>query len=75
MGWFIIKRTRSVPLHSKLKAVLGEAGLPSSGYLFPGRGGNAPITRQACDAALRQACDRLGLRGYSTHTNRRTWAT
>jgi integrase/recombinase XerD len=69
------KRTRSVPLHPKLKAVLGEAGLPSSGFLFPGRGGHAPITRQACDTALRKACDRLGLRGYSTHSNRRTWAT
>jgi integrase/recombinase XerD len=69
------KRTRSVPLHPKLKAVLGEIGLPSTGYLFPGRDGQGPITRQACDAALRKACDRLGLRGYSTHSNRRTWAT
>jgi integrase/recombinase XerD len=69
------KRTRSVPLHPKLKAVLGETGLPSTGYLFPGRRGEGPITRQACDAALRKACDRLGLRGYSTHSNRRTWAT
>ncbi|MBE9157050.1 tyrosine-type recombinase/integrase [Nodosilinea sp. LEGE 06152] len=25
--------------------------------------------------ALRKACNRLGLRGYSTHSNRRTWAT
>jgi len=24
---------------------------------------------------LRKACDRLGLRGYSTHSNQRTWAT
>ena len=69
------KRTRLVPLHPKLKAVLGETGLPSSGYLFPGRGGQGPITRQACDTALRKACDLLGLRGYSTHSNRRTWAT
>lgn len=41
------KRTRSVPLHPKLKAVLGETGLPSTGYLFPGHGGQGPITRQA----------------------------
>jgi integrase/recombinase XerD len=54
---------------------VGEADLPSSGYLFPGWGGEQPITRQACDLALRKACDRLGLRGYSTHSNRRTWAT
>ena len=69
------KRTRSVPIHPKLKTVLGETGLPISGYLFPGRSGEEPITRQACDLALRKACDRLGLRGYSTHSNRRTWAT
>lgn len=69
------KRTRSVPLHPKLKEILGETPLPNSGYLFLGRGGQGPITRQACDAALRKACDRLGLRGYSTHSSRRTWAT
>ncbi|MBD1877094.1 site-specific integrase [Nodosilinea sp. FACHB-131] len=69
------KRTRAVPIHPKLRVVLSAADLPNCGYLFPGRGGRGPITRQACDAALRKACDRLGLRGYSTHSNRRTWAT
>ena len=53
-----------MPIHSHLLVTLAAA-LPSSGYLFPGRGGQGPITRQACDAALRKACDRLGLRGYS----------
>jgi len=69
------KRTRSVPIHPRLRETLEAAQLPHRGYLFPGRGGQQPITRQACDLALRQACDRLGLRGYSTHSNRRTWAT
>ncbi|WP_346293993.1 site-specific integrase [Sphaerothrix gracilis] len=69
------KRTRSVPIHSKLKTVLGETNLPATGYLFPGRKGDRPITRQACDAALRKACDVLELKGFSTHSNRRTWAT
>jgi integrase/recombinase XerD len=69
------KRTRSVPIHLRLRATLDAAQLPRSGYLFPGRSGQQPITRQACDLALRKACDRLGLRGYSTHSNRRTWAT
>ena len=68
------KRTRSVPMHPQLQQILDEAQLPKSGYLFPGRRGGC-ITRQACDAALRQACDRIGLRGFSTHSNRRTWAT
>ena len=53
------KRTRAVPIHPKLKAVLEAAELPSSGYLFPGRSGEGPITRQACDLALRKACDLL----------------
>lgn len=69
------KRTRAVPIHPQLKAVLETADLPRTGFLFPGRSGEGPITRQACDLALRKACDRLGLRGYSTHSNRRTWAT
>lgn len=68
------KRTRQVPMSDKLKAILEEAELPTSGYLFPGRSGS-PITRQACDKALRQVCDLLGLQGFSTHSNRRTFAT
>lgn len=68
------KKTRSVPVHPKLKAILAKAELPQAGYLFPGRNGGY-ITRQACDLALRKACDQLGLRGFSTHSNRRTWAT
>ena len=69
------KRSRSVPIHPQLQTILAAANLPSTGYLFPGRSGQRPLTRQACDAALRKACDRLGLRGFSTHSNRRTWAT
>ena len=69
------KHTRSVPIHPQLRATLEAAQLPQQGYLFPGHSGQQPITRQACDLALRKACDRLGLRGYSTHSNRRTWAT
>ncbi|MBE9157051.1 tyrosine-type recombinase/integrase [Nodosilinea sp. LEGE 06152] len=50
------KRTRAVPIHPKLKAVLAAAELPGQGYLFPGRSGQGPITRQACDLALRKDC-------------------
>lgn len=69
------KRTRSVPIHPKLRAVLTATDLPKTGYLFPGRQPERLITRQAADKALRKACDRIGLRGFSTHSNRRTWAT
>ena len=69
------KRTRAVPMHSKLKVILAESNLPTTGYLFPGRKTDRPVSRQACDKALRKACDYLGFEGFSTHSNRRTWAT
>lgn len=69
------KRTREVPIHPELRQVLNTVELPSRGYLFPGQSGDKPITRQAADKALREACDRLGFEGYSTHSCRRTWAT
>ena len=69
------KGTRQLAIHPKLKAVLKETALPKSGYLFPGRNGSSPITRQACDKALRKVCDRIGLEGHSTHSFRRTALT
>ena len=72
------KQTREAPIHPKLKAMLQAAALPTTGYLFPsghrGRGPGA-VSRQACDKALRIACDRLGLVGYSTHSFRRSALT
>ena len=68
------QQTRQVPMHSELQGVLAESELPTTGYLFPGRG-DAPISRQACDKALRAACDRLGFDGFSTHSFRRTALT
>ncbi|MGI0494306.1 tyrosine-type recombinase/integrase [Alkalinema pantanalense CENA528] len=65
------KQSRSVPLNRKLLPVLEQ--LPTQGYLFPGRKGH--LTTRAVDKALRIACDRLGLAGFSTHSNRRTAAT
>jgi integrase/recombinase XerD len=69
------QKTRSVAINSKLAQTLAQSDLPKSGYLFPGRDGTKPITRQAADLALRKACDYLGLKGFSTHSNRRTAAT
>jgi len=64
-----------VNVHPALRKVLVEVGLPTTGYLFPGRSGEGPITRQACDKALRKVCDRIALRGHSTHSFRRTTLT
>ncbi|MEO0644817.1 MAG: site-specific integrase [Cyanobacteria bacterium J06650_10] len=69
------KATRQVTIHPELSAVLDAADLPESGYLFPGRSGMRPITRQACDKALRKVCDRINLEGHSTHSFRRTTLT
>ena len=68
------KNTRQVPINDRLQAVLNDGALPRFGYLFPGRG-DTPITRQACDKALRLVCDRLGFEGFSTHSFRRTALT
>lgn len=68
------KGTRQVKIHPRLKTVLGDIELPPEGYLFSGKVGGC-ITRQTADYALRQACDRLGFRGYSTHSFRRTALT
>lgn len=69
------KRTREVMIHPKLAAILAQADLPKQGYLFPGRGKKGHLTRQAADHALRVVCEDLGLKGFSTHSNRRTAAT
>lgn len=68
------KRTREVKISTKLRTVLDQVKLSSSGYLFPGRNGGH-LTRQAADLALRRACEVMGLQGVSTHSFRRTGIT
>lgn len=69
------KSTRAVPIHSKLKVILDESNLSTEGYLLPDRDKDNPITQQVCDKALRRVCSYLGLEGFSTHNNCRTWET
>lgn len=61
-------RSREVPIAPRLAEILATCNLPVSGALFG-------VTRQAADKALRQVCDRLEIRGVSTHSFRRTAAT
>jgi integrase/recombinase XerD len=68
------KQTRDVKIAGKLAAILADAALPTSGYLFPGKQ-KGHMTRQAADLALRKACDYIGLQGVSTHSFRRTGIT
>ena len=68
------KETREVKISSKLEEILENVDFPQSGYLFPGKT-EGHLTRQAADAALRKACDYIGLIGVSTHSFRRTSIT
>lgn len=68
------KKTRSVAIAPPLAQLLAQADLPQQGYLFPGRY-QGHITTRACDKALRQTLDYLGIRGVSTHSFRRSLLT
>ena len=68
------KKTREVKISKKLGELMIECGLPKAGYLFPGRK-SGHRTRQSADSALRKACDYIGLKGFSTHSFRRTALT
>jgi integrase/recombinase XerD len=60
--------SREVPIAPGLAKILKESQLPTSGKLFG-------VSRQAADKALRKGCDRLDIKGVSTHSFRRTAAT
>jgi integrase/recombinase XerD len=68
------KKTRQVAIAPPLATLLNEAELPKTGYLFPGRT-QGHITTRACDKALREALDYLGIRGAATHSFRRSLLT
>ena len=74
------KVTRTIPVNSQLQGLLDVylATISRSGYLFPGHhNAKTPkqMTRSAADWILKQACERVGLRGVSTHSFRRTALT
>ncbi len=68
-------KTRVVDIQPGLMKLLAEYQ-PQTGALFPGMRGRAlTLTRFAADKILRDACDRVGLVGVSTHSFRRTALT
>ena len=71
------KGSRSLPISPSLEKILNDylAAASPKEYLFPGRAGDKPLTRAYTDLVLRQACDRLGFKGISTHSFRRTALT
>ena len=69
------KTTRQAAMHPTLVTLMDEYELPEEGYVFPGRYGRGRLTRQGADLLLREACERVGLVGVSTHSFRRSFVT
>lgn len=73
------KTTRQIPLTDDLSralAALYEPDTDRTSFIFHSRDSRTqPLTRQAADRALRATCQKLGFKGVSTHSFRRTTAT
>ena len=69
-------KTRAVDIPPALAAILTDYQPPKPGALFPGlRGVTERLTRFAADKVLKNACQRIGIEGVSTHSFRRTALT
>lgn len=66
--------TRQVPISPQLQVLLKNYS-SAKRYLFPGRHGLGKMSRGAAHEILGEACDRVGLKGVSTHSFRRTALT
>ena len=71
------KGSRSIPIAPKLEKILDDyLAIASPGeFLFPGRFGSKPLTTAYADLVLRESCQKLGIKGVSTHSFRRTALT
>lgn len=75
------KKTRTIPINDKLKAILSAylKEYKPDNYLFPcgsNSNGKFPhLSRDWADKVLREACQRIGVEGVSTHSFRRTALT
>ena len=68
--------TRTIPVLEDLKARLSKySSSQPSGFLFPGRHNRGHITSDGAARILREACQRVGIQGVSTHSFRRTALT
>ena len=67
--------TRSIPVIEDLRTLLVAYQPPEQGYLFPGRWGRNHIHSDSASRILREACQRIGIEGVSTHSFRRTGLT
>ena len=72
------KGSRSIPISPNLEKILNDYidSIASPGeFLFPGRFGTKPLTTAYADLVLRETCQKLGFKGISTHSFRRTALT
>ena len=67
--------TRTIPVLEDLKIKLTQYSPKKSEYLFPGRYGRGHLHPDSASWILREACERIGLEGVSTHSFRRTALT
>lgn len=65
--------TRQISIHKNLRKILKKYE-PGEKWFFPGNEGNC-LSPKTADRWLRLACDRVGLKGVSTHSLRRTALT
>lgn len=69
-------KTRTVPIHPALHRFLENYRPKKAGPMFPGQlGRNEFMSRNTADRVLRAACQRVGIKGASTHSFRRTALT
>jgi integrase/recombinase XerD len=68
--------TRTIPVLEELRLLLSNHQiLPDNPYLFPGKGGRGHLHPDSGARLLKQACERIGLIGISSHSFRRTALT
>ena len=68
--------TRCIPIGEDLQALLTEYNPPvKQQFLFPGRWDKGHINPMSASRILREAFDRIGIEGASTHSLRRTALT
>ncbi|NER98678.1 MAG: site-specific integrase [Symploca sp. SIO1B1] len=68
--------TRAIPVIEELRILLLDYyPSPRSWFLFPGLDGTGHIHQDSAARVLRKACQRVGIRGVSTHSFRRTALT
>jgi len=69
-------RAREIVIAYPLKLLIEDYDFNSLGRIFPGRrDGKSFLSRNCADTIFRTACERVGIKGASTHSLRRTALT